>query len=106
MELNDAVVSELAERVNGFAVDRNADRAETHVAERLNEARAKFTQDGIGLLSTEALDRLDDQARRQWDKDTRDQGLAIELDLAAAAAIVEDRIAAAKVLSPTIEPLV
>jgi hypothetical protein len=106
MELNDAYVLELTDRARGFAHTWNADNAEGQVGAKLREARDRFTQDGVDLMSADAAEKLEEQARQRFDLDAVAAGTSLEGELQGAAAVVADRIEAAKVLPATIEPLV
>lgn len=106
MDLNNAYVLELADRARGFASTWNGEGAEAHVAAKLEEARKRFTQDDVDLMSVEAAEKLEEQARQRWDAEAAGAGTRLEVELQGAAAVVDDRIEAAKVLPVTIEPLV
>lgn len=106
MELNDAYVLELADRTKGFAATWNGERAEAHVAAKLEDARKAFTVNDIDSTPDSVLDQHDEKARRDWDRDAQLSGLGIEIELDAASGIVADRIEEAMTLKPTVEPLV
>jgi hypothetical protein len=104
MELNDAMVLELADRASGYAFSVSAERAEAKIAEEVAKAREQFSRNGLDLLPAEAIAKIDHNERQRWDKAAFESGLDIEIKLNGAAAIVEDRITAAKVLQPALEP--
>jgi hypothetical protein len=106
MELNEATVLELADRAVGFPVRASSEQAEPWVAERVAEARRPFIVNGIDSTPPHVIEQHEAAARTQWDRDRAAEGVRLEAELAGAEAIIADRMAAAKVLPPTVEPLV
>jgi hypothetical protein len=104
MELNDATVLELADRAFGYPSSVNAESAEARVSEEIAKARERVAHNGIDLLPADAVARIDNNERRKWDKAAFEFGLEIETKLDLMAALVGDRVSAAKVLNPSLDP--
>jgi hypothetical protein len=105
MELTEATVLELADRAIGFPLRASSEQAEPWVADRA-EARRPFIVNGIDSTPPHVIEQHDAAARTQWDRDRAAEGVQLEAELAGVEAIIADRMAAAKVLPPTVEPLV
>jgi hypothetical protein len=105
MELNEFTVRELADRVGAFAGTWNDAGRTAFITGRLDAARAPFTVNGIDATPEDVLDAHAAKAGEDWGKDARAAALTTELDLDGALAVLDDRIASAKVLRPSLEPL-
>ncbi len=106
MELNDERVRTLCEQARGFGGTWSREQAEQVVAQKVAAVRERFTIDGRDFTPEDAVATVEADERAAWDKAAAAAGLALETELAAVVAVLGDRIAAAKVLPPTIEPLI
>jgi hypothetical protein len=105
MELNEQRVIELSERALAFPLNASVERAEPWVADRVAEAHRPFVVNGIDSTPPAVLDQHEQAARTQWDGDRAAEGAVLETELAGVAAVLGDRIDAAKVVTPYLEPL-
>jgi hypothetical protein len=105
MELNEATVVEIADRVQGFAAAWGQERAEACVAQQIATLQRKWAESGLGEAPPEAIEKLDTDTRQRWDTDAYTAGSALALLREVTQQQIEDRIAEASVLPPTVEPL-
>jgi hypothetical protein len=104
--INEALVLDLEDRARMFGPTWNSLEADKAVAETLRQAAVPFTVNGINGMPADLRERHEAKAREDWDQNAFAAGVALESDLERVQAIVRDRIAAAKVLSPTVEAVV